>query len=244
MVKNADRIICTSNTYLKHSAALRQWKKKCHVVPLGLDPDRLNSDGKIEAAEKDKSSLTVLSIGRFTYYKGFEYLVTAAEKVPDTDFIIVGDGPEYSNIKTQVDKKKLNNRVFLPGKVSRNELIHLFGHCDIFCLPSLERTEAFGLVLLEAMYFSIPLITTTIKGSGVNEVNQHETTGLQVPVANADAIAEAIFSLKKNTEKRKETGRQARKRFDSFFHIQPVAERITRLYDYVFSRRNCTRHLL
>ena len=230
LLKKADSIICTSNTYLQHSKPLRKWNKKCHVIPLGLDPERMDLINSSKEGDKQNSVLTVLSVGRFTYYKGFEYLVETAEKIPETNFIIVGNGPEYNTIKTIVDKKNLNNRVFLPGKVSGKELTRLFEQCDIFCLPSLERTEAFGLVLLEAMYFGKPLITTQIKGSGVNEVNQKESTGLQIPAADADAIAEAVIHLKKNTEKRIAMGKTAKNHFNQYFHIRSVTENIERLY--------------
>lgn len=230
LLRKADSIICTSNTYLKHSTALRQWHKKCHVIPLGLDPDRMNLGDNFQKRDKKDSPLTVLSVGRFAYYKGFEYLVAAAEKLPDIRFIIVGDGPGYAAIKARVTEKGLQNQISLPGKVSGRELIQLFNHCDIFCLPSLERTEAFGLVLLEAMYFGKPLITTLIKGSGVNEVNQNGTTGLHVPTANAEAIVEAIDSLKKNAKDRMAMGNMAKSYFNDYFHIQPVAENIEKLY--------------
>jgi len=146
------------------------------------------------------------------------------------NFIIVGDGPEYAAVKTQVDNQGLQSRVFLPGKVSQKELMNLFQSCDIFCLPSIERTEAFGLVLLEAMYFGIPLITTRIKGSGVNEVNQHGYTGLQVPTADTKAIVEAIDDLKTNTKKRLTMGNMAQNRFNHHYHIRPVAGKIEKLY--------------
>ncbi|MDA3897642.1 MAG: glycosyltransferase [Desulfobacteraceae bacterium] len=230
LLNKANSIICTSDTYLKHSTALRQWHKKCHVIPLGLDPDRINLDDNFQKRDKKNSPLTVLSVGRFAYYKGFEYLIAAAEKLPDIRFIIIGDGPGYAAIKERVTEKGLQNRIFLPGKVSGTKLIRLFQQCDIFCLPSLERTEAFGLVLLEAMYFGKPLITTLIKGSGVNEVNQHGYMGLQVPTANAEALAKAIEYLKTNADIRMEMGRQAQKRFKRCYHIQSVAEDIMRLY--------------
>ena len=235
LLKKADSVICTSKTYLNHSKALRKWLQKCRVVPLGLDPDRLNIDINTQKSPK-KPAFTVLSVGRFTYYKGFEYLIDAAEKVPYTHFVLVGDGPGYHIIKARVDQKGLTNQVFLPGKLSQKKLVQLFKDSDIFCLPSLERTEAFGLVLLEAMYFGLPLITTAISGSGVNEVNQHGFTGLQVSAANAEKLAEAAIWFKKNTEKRLAMGNMAKKYFEANYTIENIGNKIERIYNYLLDR--------
>ena len=229
LLKAADRIICTSDTYLKHSMPLRSWRKKCRTVPLGLDPERLKLlDNKEQNFHQ--SDLTVLCVGRFSYYKGFSYLVDAVEKLPDVRLIIVGDGPEYANLRDHIRKKHLTHQVWLPGKVPSDALFRLYERCDIFCLPSIERTEAFGLVLLEAMFFGKPLVTTQIQGSGVMEVNQNGITGVQVPVADAGTLREAILYLKEHADIRWKMGRAGRRCFNQNFHIQPVTEKITQLY--------------
>lgn len=243
LLKMADAIICTSSAYLEYSAPLRPFKKKCHVVPLGIDPARMEfgekASGKMTNRNPDLKldkkpdlsdfDLTVLGVGRFTYYKGFEYLVAAAEKTPRVRFHIVGDGPEYPAIKQQIAEKKLKNQVRLFGSVDRQTLIHLFRTCDVFCLPSVERTEAFGLVLLEAMYFGKPLITTQLPGSGVTTVNRHGETGLHVRPGDPDALADAILFLEKNLEIRKTMGRRAHQRFLDAFHIESVSSEIDKI---------------
>ncbi|PIP37847.1 MAG: glycosyl transferase family 1 [Desulfobacterales bacterium CG23_combo_of_CG06-09_8_20_14_all_51_8] len=238
LLKRADDVIATSRAYLDYSAPLRPYHQKCHVIPLGLDPDRMASHENSSMPDRTPDTkppspdfyLLVLSVGRFTYYKGFEYLVEAAEKTPRVRFIIVGDGPEYSAIKGLVAEKRLETRVFLPGSVDRQTLIRLFRTCDVFCLPSVERTEAFGLVLLEAMYFGKPLITTKIPGSGVMGVNIHGITGLQVPPQNPEALAEAIDYFREKLEKRLRMGIMAKKRLTDAFHIQSVVKKIEKLY--------------
>ena len=208
---------------------LRPWQKKCRTVPLGLDPERLKLlDNKEQNFHQ--SGLTVLCVGRFSYYKGFSYLVDAVEKLPDVRLIIVGGGLEYASLKDRIRQKNLTHRVWLPGKIRNDALFQLYNECDVFCLPSIERTEAFGLVLLEAMFSGKPLVTTKIPGSGVMEVNQQEITGLQVPVADTDALREAILYLKEQVDIRLKMGRAGRRRFTQNFHIQPVAETITQLY--------------
>ena len=64
----------------------------------------------------------------------------------------------------------LNDRVRFLGSVSESKIRSLFSTCDCLCLPSIERTEAFGLVLLEAMAFGKPVVASDIPGSGVGWV--------------------------------------------------------------------------
>jgi len=229
--KKADRVIATSDAYLHASQPLSGFKEKIQVVPLGINPARLEgslSDGK---PLKPDSPFKVLSVGRFAYYKGFEYLIAAAEKVPNANFILVGDGPRYSQIKQLVVQKGLQNRVQLPGRVAAERLSELLLDCDLFCLPSVERTEAFGMVLLEAMSLGKPLLTTKIAGSGISEVNIDGDTGFQVPPADAAALADAIRMLAQNPNIRLQMGSLAQKRFEERFQIYSVAEQMAELYE-------------
>jgi rhamnosyl/mannosyltransferase len=68
----------------------------------------------------------------------------------------------------------------------------------VFCLPSVERSEAYGVVQLEAMACGTPVISTDIKGSGVAWVNKHGLTGLVVPVKNAHALASSFNYLREH----------------------------------------------
>lgn len=230
LLEKADVVIATSRAYLDASAPLRRFRQKCHVVPLGLDPDRLAHNADIsryyDEPGRSDENFTVLAVGRFAYYKGFQYLVAAAGKMPGVRFVIVGDGPAYPAIKGLVDGNGLQGRVTLPGSVGRETLMGLFRTCDVFCLPSVERTEAFGLVLLEAMYFGKPLITTAIPGSGVSTVNRHNETGLQVPPENPEALAGAIGFMKNHPELRKKMGTIARRRVLGCFHVDFICNEI------------------
>ena len=230
LLKKADRVIATSNAYLNSSQPLKSFKPKTRVIPLGINPNRLIHTRPAKESAASNTGFKVLTVGRFAYYKGFEYLVQAAEKVPDARFIIVGDGPRYPQIKQMVTQKDLEGRIQLPGRVPADRLRELFLDCDLFCLPSVERTEAFGMVLLEAMGLGKPLLTTQIAGSGINEVNIDGVTGVQVPPADAAALVDAIFMLAQNPDIRLQMGALAQKIFDERFHIYSVAEQIAELY--------------
>jgi glycosyltransferase involved in cell wall biosynthesis len=131
---------------------------------------------------------------------------------------------------SKIDRAGLTGRVFLPGSLPDKQLHTLMAACDLFCLPSIERTEAFGIVLLEAMAFAKPLITTDIAGSGVNWVNLAEKTGLVVRASDSAALAEGIKYLIDNEQARAKMGEAAHERLNDLFDIKKVAGRILDLY--------------
>ena len=233
LLKNAEAIIVTSQAYLDASPPLVPFQHKCHVVPLGLDPARLcclEQTGISPASTKSPHRFTVMCAGRFTYYKGFQFLIEAAQQVPEARFILAGEGPLRKRMMEKVALLGLKDRVFLPGLLSDHELHLLIAGCDVFCLPSIERTEAFGLVLLEAMAFGKALVTTDIEGSGVNWVNQDGITGLVVRPRDSEAIADAIKRLAREPHLRRSMGDKARKRFAELFHIRKVTQEVISIY--------------
>lgn len=233
LLQQCRAVIVTSKDYLEASQPLAAFKHKCHVIPLGLNTARLHQPTATETAamrSRFGAGPLVLSVGRFTYYKGFQYLIEAARQVPGATFVVVGKGPLRKPLQKKITALGLEHRVLLPGLLSDAELHALMAACDIFCLPSVERTEAFGLVLLEAMAFGKPLITTAIHGSATAWVNQHQTTGLVVPPADSAALAQALTGLLNVPQARHTMGEQAAERLARCFHIQQVAKSIGALY--------------
>ena len=85
----ARAVIATSPPYAASSRVLTRWRDKCVMVPLGLDLERYPETPELPRAGEP----TILSVGRFAFYKGYEILVEAAQLVPAARFVIVGDGP-------------------------------------------------------------------------------------------------------------------------------------------------------
>ncbi len=230
LIRKADRIIVTSEEYLEHSQALSSFKKKCIVIPLGLDPSRLKSNKeKVNKIKETYGPRIVFSLGRFSYYKGFTYLIKAMKYV-NAILILGGEGKKESKLKQLIRDEKLEHKVFLVGKISQEDLGSYYEACDVFCLPSIEKTEAFGLVLLEAMRFKKPLVTTKIAGSGISWVNKHDVTGLTVKSQNPLALAKAINTIISNPYLAKRFGENAYKRFEENFHIDLIAQKIYSQY--------------
>jgi glycosyltransferase involved in cell wall biosynthesis len=239
LLGKADRIIVTSHSYLSTSLALRRFRNKCMAVPLGLSLEKLKNfdrkgDGRVDSGKINEYSVPedgfVLSVGRFTYYKGHKYLIKACQKGYARKLVIVGHGLLRPGLMELVRKLGLENRVFMPGKVDDDHLHRLFAQCTAFCLPSIERTEAFGMVLLEAMFHSKPLITTRVEGSGMNEVNIHNRTGLVVDPGDPDQLARAMNFMLDHKDEASRMGANGRLRLKQRFAISRVAREVEKIY--------------
>lgn len=230
LLNRADKIIVTSPNYIKGSKYLLKYKNKCIVIPLGLNFEKLkvneNKIREIKEIYKDKS--IIFSLGRLIYYKGFEYLIKAMVDV-DAYLLIGGSGILKKKLENLIKSLGLEKKVFLLGMIDEKNLGSYYQVCDIFCLPSIYKTEAFGLVQLEAMYFSKPLVSTEIKGSGVSWVNQNNITGLVVQSKNSIALAEAINKIIKNLELKNKFSRNAGERIKEF-NIKYISQQIIKLY--------------
>ena len=111
----------------------------------------------------------------------------------------------------------VEDRVVLAGRLSDATLHVLFERANLFCLPSTYRSEAFGVVLLEAMTYGLPIVATDIPGSGVPWVNQHGFSGLNVASGDAKALADACNQILRSEELRSRLSKGARQRFVAEF---------------------------
>ena len=234
MLKRANTIIATSPKYIEESKQLLPFKKKCVAIPLGIRKDKLCSDSEMVSnlREKYKGKKVIFSIGRFIAYKGFEYLIESARYLP-TDYIILigGEGSLRSKYEKIIKRYNLFGKVKLLGKLSYVMLANYYDACDVFCLPSISKNEAFGLVIIEAMRFGKPIVATNIRGSGVSWVNQDGVTGLNVEPKNPKALAQAIKFICSNKEVYKKFSENALKRFNEEFTIDKEVSRILEVYN-------------
>lgn len=239
ILKRANRIICTSTNYLNASEYLKNYKDKSVVIPLGLNPKKLQiKESKVkEIKERFKNKPILFTLGRLTYYKGFEYLIEAIKEL-NCYLLIGGSGPLKYKLENLIKKLKIESKVFLLGRIKDEDLGSYYQACDIFCLPSIYKTEAFGLVQAEAMYFGKPIVSTRIKGSGVDWVNKDNITGLTVEPKNINSLHKAIKIILHNTELKNKFGENAKKRFKENFDIKIVASNILNLYKEVLGKDN------
>jgi len=227
VLKRAKAIVATSVPYRDSSQPLKKWLNKCKVVPLGVDVDRF---GSATGNQERKKTLQVLAVGRLTYYKGFRYLIEAAAQAPDIHINLVGHGDQSEQLKSLVASLKLQDRVTFHGILSDDELAQKMADCDCLCLPSIERTEAFGMVLLEAMYFGKATVISDVEGSGMGWVVDNSITGLKVKPADADALAEALNRMASDREELAGMGQRGKEKFDQQFEINHAVEDLVEIY--------------
>jgi len=239
VLRRSARVIVTSPDYLAGSRALSAWHNRCRIVPLGVSPTRLRDIGPAQRdqaghAWPQRSGLRVLAAGRLTYYKGFEVLVQAIAKAePSVTLVIVGEGPSRTKLEEQIRGLKQEHRIRLLGYREDSELQGLMAACDVLCLPSIDRSEAFGLVLLEAMHYGRPVIASDIPGSGVGWVVRQGGHGLLVPPGEADALADALNRFQAQPDLRKHFSQIATQRFAGTFGLTASVEQLALLYQGV-----------
>ena len=233
VLNKCSKIIATSPDYAKSSPILKRFKEKTEMIPLGnpLDESLLKKEVSDKSVAEFKSKFggpLLLSVGRLIYYKGFQYAIRAIRDTP-AKLLIIGQGPLLDVLQNECKKAGVEARVFFLGEVNNETMRLAYLACDAFLLPSTERSEAFGLVQVEAMSFGKPVINTSLD-SGVPFVSIHNKTGLTVAPKSAEAIAQAINYLIENPTIREKFGIAAKERAEVEFSPSLMAERTCKLY--------------
>jgi len=236
LLRRSRTIIATSPPYLAASAALAAWQDRTQLIPLGITPKppSLSTTAQTQAETLwGEAAMRLLCIGRLSYYKGHEVLLEALAQCPNVRLLIAGGGERATLLAKQIKHRGLTHRVQLLGYTEQALLDALLASCDVFCLPSLERTEAFGVVLLEAMRAAKPIIASAIEGSGTGWVVDSAQAGLTVPPSNSVALSEAIQKLLHAKQQRTEYGANGLKALQQRFAIIQIAEQIADLYGQI-----------
>jgi glycosyltransferase involved in cell wall biosynthesis len=229
-------ILVSSPGYARSSPILRDFVPKLRVVPIGIAVECFQ---KLEIAAVQRLRETygpriILAVGRLVYYKGFEFLIRAMKSVDGT-LLIAGEGPLRRRLEREAQTTGVANRVFFLGQVEN--IVPLYQACDVFVLPSVARSEAFGIVQLEAMASGKPVINTKLD-SGVPYVSLDGITGLTVPPADAEALSDAINRLLTDPELRCKYGDAGVRRVEREFSLERMGIRIKSVYDKALSIRH------
>ncbi|MDE3088146.1 MAG: glycosyltransferase [Chloroflexota bacterium] len=238
VLARADGIIATSPNYIASSPILARWKSKCAVVPLAIDPAPFeNADaGAAQAIRSRIGAPLLLFVGRLRYYKGLQYLLHALAELPSARLIVIGTGPMRSAWRALARELGVAHRVLFAGEVPDDDLPAYYAACDVFVLPSSERSEAFGVVQLEAMAAGKPVVCTEL-GTGTSFVNVDGETGFVVPARDARALAAAITRLIDNDALRARMGAAGSARVRAKFTIDKMVERMLALYNNLIFKR-------
>ncbi len=230
LLKKSDLITCFSLDYIKESQIASYYRKnpaKFKEIPLGVDTKKF-----FPSAQKPKSSrvkaLFVGGLDKAHYFKGLDYLLEALALSPSYIILnIVGEGEEKRAFQEKAHTKGLKERINFYGSVSDSELPRIYRDHDFFVLPSIDKSEALGIVLLEALASGLPVISSQLPG--VRKVFQEGEQGFSVPPKNIKKLKEKIIFLADNPELRKKMGKQARELAEKKYSPEALREKFNEI---------------
>ena len=231
-LSRAVRIVVSSPALAASAPELKDFQAKCSVIPFGVEGSSHDESAAVlhraAAIRREIDQPIVLFVGRLVPYKGVDVLLDALTGMQATA-LIVGEGPQRSALEAQARQLGIASRVKFLGAVPDQELAALYRGCDVFVLPSVTRQEAFGVVQLEAMAASKPVISTDV-GTGVGWVNRNGETGYVVPPRDPVALREALRRLLADTGLQQSMGDAARRRVRSSFSVERMIDDTLALY--------------
>ena len=216
----ADRIIVATPHHISSSEYLPRHADKIHVIPYGIDLDRYAMSAEREArvdelrarllpepnATDRHAQTLIVSAGRLARYKGIGQLVAAFEQVRDAHLVIAGDGPCADAVRNSVADQP--GRITMMPHLDDESFVDLLHAADVFAMPSIHNSEAFGIAQVEAMACRTPVVTYDLP-TGVTWVNRHDETGLVAPLGDIDALAKALQELVDEPARRDELATNA-----------------------------------
>lgn len=237
MLKAMSAVIATSPAYARTSPVLSDAGicSRVNVIPLGINESTYSHRGEEKILQNLCLSVDeayFLFIGVLRYYKGLHTLIDAASSMR-TRIVIAGSGPEEQSLKNKVCHLGITNVTFA-GQISDQEKITLIRNCRALVLPSHLRSEAYGMVLVEASIFGKPMISCEI-GTGTSFVNIHQNTGLVVPPESPVELALAMNLLAEDKDLALQYGNAARVRYEEKFSGIALGQAYSDLYRTVVS---------
>jgi rhamnosyl/mannosyltransferase len=233
----AAAVIATSPRYAETSPFLAPLGQRCHVVPYGIAPEAFSqaSPEAVRAIRARHGERLVLFVGQLRYYKGVTYLLRALQAVDARLLLMGGESTHrHAELRDLARALGVEDRLVLLGEMDAERPAY-YHACDVFVLPSIARSEAFGIVQLEAMAAGRPVVSCDV-GTGVAWVNQHEVTGLVVPPRDPAALAAALNRLLADPDLRRRMGQAGRERVRAEFTRERMLGTIEALYHAVLAR--------
>lgn len=234
LIKKADLIVGTTPVYVDESPFLQKFKHKLDYIPIGVEPIQAEQSKVDYIRAQHKGKFLIYSLGRLVSYKGYEYLVKAAQYLDDRHKIIIGGkGPLKEELENLIDELHVRNKVELVGFLSDEDSRAYFKACDLFALSSTTKNEAFAIVQIEAMSCSKPVISAEIKGSGVSWVNKDGVSGIVIPTCDEHALAHAIQTLSSNSEQYTQLTETSYQRYNELFTRERMVVKCLQLYNNI-----------
>jgi len=236
-LKFADKVIVLSSEAKVYFLQLGVDEEKIRIVPNGIDYKRFaNFHPKVNFKQRYSiNGKVVLFVSNLQQRKGAQYLLKAApqilREVPNTSFVIVGDGPYRKYLEDLSNRLHIKNKVIFTGSLSDQELLEAYHIADVFVLPS--AFEGLPTVILEAMASGVPIVATKV--GGIPSIVQDGITGFLINYGDTKQIAEAVINILSDeslAQKMGENGKRISKNYD----WQIICKKIEDVYQEVIQR--------
>lgn len=236
-LRSVSAIVANCPGYMASSPILTapDFADKVHMIPLGIVEEsypKEADEGIFAKLGIDRSEPFFLFIGVLRYYKGMHTLIQAARSV-NARIVVAGTGPEGETLRNLREELHVNNVLFA-GQISDEEKVALLKACRALVLPSHLRSEAFGMVLVEAAMFGRPSVSCEI-GTGTSFVNAHGESGLVVAPESTHELASALNTLLNDAGLADALGRGARARYERLFSGPALGRAYTKLFRSVLA---------
>ena len=221
-LKKSSKIICTSNKYLNSSNILKKFKQKVEIIPVGIEQKKVKQNNK-----KKKEKKYFIFVGNFRSYKGIEFLIKVFIK--NKIHLKIISSEKISKNSKSIFKNCRNIKLY--EKINEEKKTKLIKESIGLILPSIDRREAYGLVLLEAASQKIPLISTEIN-TGSSFININKKTGLTFKPGNVRQLNNCIMTIKNNKKIRRYFGLNAYTRYKKIFTLEKMIKKYVNFYKY------------
>ena len=236
LLKKASALIVSTPYLAEHSIQIKIARERniIHTIPYGIDFDYFLTNKNQEKIDQIKHQYShrflVFALGRHVYYKGFCYLIEAMKQLPKNIILLLGgEGSLTQKLRQQVKISQLEHQVYFLGEIAKQDLPAYYHACDLFCLPSIDQSEAFGIAQLEAMACAKPVICCDVTQAASN-VNLDAVTGFVVSPRCPIALANAISKLYQNPLMRSFLGRSAYHYATKNFTTHKMFTKVKNLY--------------
>ncbi len=235
----ADRIITSGEAVGRAVIAAGISPAKIVSIPAGVDTRRFHAAVSRKKV-RDELGLTGPAVGLVAMLrgsKGHRYFLEAAGEVlqvmPETRFLIVGDGIGYRDVEAQVRKMSLDRAVVMTG--FRRDIPEVMAALDVLVLPS-TRSEATSQVIPQALAVGTPVVATAT--GGIPEIVRDGITGCLVPPADSHALAGAVLSLLTNPSRARAMAKAGQDLVNASYTFDETMARTTRVYEELLKGRN------
>jgi len=240
LARRTDRLLTVSETVRSELLSLGiGTPEKLVVVPLGLDLEPFAGAGGLRGQLRGElglgeDALLVGIVARLVPIKAHEVFLAAAarviRKVPQSQFLVVGDGTRRAELETLAGRLGLEDRVRFLGW--RRDLDRIYADLDLVALTS--RNEGSPVSLIEAMASGRPVVATRV--GGVPDLVEDGVMGYLVPPDDPEALAEAMVTLLADPDRRQAMGQAGRKRVIPAFSAERLLGDMDRLYAELLGR--------